>query len=165
MALALVPSRAVLHGCRGHPSGHGTHSFAHPNSADNGHSGVNAIYDRCPGIVQERRSPADETEPRRDSPPRRRRANGDPLADLKIRLTYRTLRVLAAVAAEPGLNNKQLSERAGITDQEQISKLLARRAGRGLIRNAGEGQPRGEPNAWLLTRKGKELPRAAESLR
>jgi DNA-binding NarL/FixJ family response regulator len=36
---------------------------------------------------------------------------------LDIRLTYRTVRVLAAIAARPGLSNRQISQRAGITDQ------------------------------------------------
>jgi DNA-binding MarR family transcriptional regulator len=103
--------------------------------------------------------------PARRSAPRRRRADRDPLADLKIRLTYRTLRVLAAVAAEPGLNNKELSERAGITDQGQMSKLLSRLAGHSLTVNTGEGQAKGEPNAWILTRKGTESLRAAGTVR
>lgn len=101
----------------------------------------------------------------RQSAPRKRGPDAHRFADVEIQLTYRTLRVLAAVAAEPGLSNNEVSERAGITDQGQISKLLARLVGRDLIKNTGEGQAKGGANAWLLTRKGKELLRTAESLR
>jgi hypothetical protein len=101
----------------------------------------------------------------RQSAHRKRRPRADSRGAFEFRLTYRTLCVLTAVAAVPGLSNKEISDRAGITDQGQISKLLARLAGHGLMRNTGEGQPKGEPNAWLLTRRGKELLWAAESLR
>jgi AcrR family transcriptional regulator len=103
--------------------------------------------------------------PARPSSPPERSPNGDSRADFEFRLTYRTLRVLAAIAAEPGLNNKELSERAGITDQGQISKLLSRLVRHSLTENTGEGQAKGEPNAWILTRKGTELLRAVGSLR
>jgi AcrR family transcriptional regulator len=99
------------------------------------------------------------------SAPPERGPNGDSRAAFEFRLTYRTLRVLVAVAAEPGLNNKELSERAGITDQGQISKLLSRLARHGLTENTGEGQPKGEPNAWILTRKGTEFLHAAGTVR
>jgi AcrR family transcriptional regulator/DNA-binding MarR family transcriptional regulator len=92
---------------------------------------------------------------------RKRRPTGNPLAGLGVPLTYRTLRVLGVVAAEPGLSNCEVSERAGITDQGQISRLLARLARLGLTKNTGKGRP----NVWILTRKGKELLRTVESLR
>jgi AcrR family transcriptional regulator/DNA-binding MarR family transcriptional regulator len=78
---------------------------------------------------------------------------------LQIRLTYRTIRVLAAIAADPGLSNAHVSERAGVTDQGQISKLLARLARMDLVENVGGGQAKGEPNAWRLTAKGRQLQR------
>jgi hypothetical protein len=93
----------------------------------------------------------------RPSSARKRRPSADPPGDFGIRLTYRTLRVLEAATAEQGLNNKELSERAGITDQGQISKLLSRLARHGLTENTGEGQARGEPNAWIVTRKSTEF--------
>jgi chromosome segregation and condensation protein ScpB len=80
-----------------------------------------------------------------------------PLDGLNTRLTYRTMRVMAAVAAQSGLSNFEVSQRAGISDQGQISKLLARLAGLGLLENMGAGQPRGAPNAWQLTPKGRQL--------
>jgi AcrR family transcriptional regulator len=81
----------------------------------------------------------------------------DPLDGLDMRLTYRTLRVLSAIASQPGASNRQVGEAAGIHDQGQISKLLARLERLGLIHNAGQGQPRGEPNAWTLTTRGTEV--------
>jgi AcrR family transcriptional regulator len=84
-----------------------------------------------------------------------------PLESLDMRLTYRRLKVLAAIAAEPGLSNSELSIRAGITDQGQISKLLARLARLEVIENTGEGQARGAPNAWRLTPRGKQIERAS----
>jgi AcrR family transcriptional regulator len=81
----------------------------------------------------------------------------DPLDGLEMRLTYRTLRVLSAIASQPGASNRQVGEAAGVHDQGQISKLLARLERLGLIHNAGQGQPRGEPNAWGLTTRGTEV--------
>ncbi len=93
--------------------------------------------------------------PRRRSP--RRGASGDPLRDLEMRLTYRTVRVLLAIAANPDASNRQVGAAAGIDDQGQISKLLARLEKLGLVHNNGAGQVRGAPNAWLLTKKGAEV--------
>jgi hypothetical protein len=71
-----------------------------------------------------------------------------------MRLTYRTVRVLMAVAAQPGGSNRQVADESGIGDQGQISKLLARLHGLGLIENTGAGSVRGAPNSWVLTAKG-----------
>jgi AcrR family transcriptional regulator len=84
----------------------------------------------------------------------------NPLDDLGMQLTYRTMRVLAAVAADPGLSNLEVSVRAGVSDQGQISKLLARLAGLGLLENHGDGQARGAANSWCLTPRGVTLQRA-----
>ena len=78
----------------------------------------------------------------------------DPLEGIPMRLTYRTLRVLEAIASQPGVSNRDAGERAGVQDQGQISKLLARLERLGLLRNTGEGHSKGEPNAWRLTDKG-----------
>jgi AcrR family transcriptional regulator/DNA-binding MarR family transcriptional regulator len=91
------------------------------------------------------------------------RPSVDPLRDLDMRLTYRTIRVLVAIAAEPGASNRRIAEAAGVSDQGQISKLLARLEHLGLIQNAGEGPAKGEPNAWTLTAKGREVERAIET--
>jgi AcrR family transcriptional regulator len=83
--------------------------------------------------------------------------DSDPLRDLGMRLTYRTVRVLLAVAATPGGSNRQVADGAEIADQGQISKLLMRLRGLGLIENTGIGSVRGAPNAWVLTPKGWEV--------
>ncbi len=75
----------------------------------------------------------------------------DPLQEVPMRLTYRTARVLECIAARPGTSNRQVAERAGISDQGQVSKLLARLERLGLTHNTGEGHAKGEPNAWKLT--------------
>jgi AcrR family transcriptional regulator len=81
----------------------------------------------------------------------------DPLRRLDMRLTYRTGRVLEAIAALPGASNAAIREQASVTDSGQISKLLARLAHLGLVENTGAGQPRGGANAWHLTSAGAEL--------
>jgi DNA-binding MarR family transcriptional regulator len=68
--------------------------------------------------------------------------------------------VLSAIASQPGASNRQAGDSAGITDQGQISKLLHRLEKLGLLLNAGAGQARGTPNAWMLTEKGTEIERA-----
>jgi AcrR family transcriptional regulator len=78
----------------------------------------------------------------------------DPLRELGMRLTYRTVRVLMAVAAQPGGSNRQVADESGIGDQGQISKLLARLHGLGLIENTGTPAMRGAPNSWVLTDRG-----------
>jgi AcrR family transcriptional regulator len=78
-------------------------------------------------------------------------AHGDPLLGVPMRLTYRTARVLDCIDSQPGVSNRGVADRAGISDQGQISKLLARLERLGLIANMGEGHLKGEPNAWQLT--------------
>jgi DNA-binding MarR family transcriptional regulator len=84
----------------------------------------------------------------------------DPLKDLDMRLTYRTVRVLLAIAQAPGASNRRVGDGAGIADQGQTSKLLQRLQHLGLVENAGRGNAgRGEPNAWRLTARGEQLQR------
>jgi AcrR family transcriptional regulator/DNA-binding MarR family transcriptional regulator len=87
-------------------------------------------------------------------------APADPLRDVHMRLTYRTVRVLTAVAARPGSSNRDIGAAAGMQDQGQISKLLTRLSKLGLIENGPAGQARGAPNAWVLTGKGREIEQA-----
>lgn len=79
---------------------------------------------------------------------------GDPLADVPMRLTYRTALVLGCIAERPGTSNRVIGDRAGVSDQGQISKLLARLERLGLAENTGDGHSRGERNAWRLTPRG-----------
>lgn len=75
----------------------------------------------------------------------------------RMRLTYRTVRVLAAVAANPGASNRAIGIVAGVGDQGQISKLLGRLERLELIENSAAHLGRGEPNAWVLARRGEEV--------
>ncbi len=85
------------------------------------------------------------------------RSEGDPLAGTGMRLTYRTARVLQCVAAQPDASNRVVAERAGVVDPGQISKLLRRLEGLGLVVNTGGGHLNGEPNAWRLTARGRQV--------
>jgi DNA-binding MarR family transcriptional regulator len=74
-------------------------------------------------------------------------------------LTYRTSRVLAAIAAQPDASNREVADAAGISDQGQVSKLLARLENLGLIHNPGEWHV-GRRHKWRLTARGKRVERA-----
>jgi AcrR family transcriptional regulator/DNA-binding MarR family transcriptional regulator len=104
--------------------------------------------------LRELSHPAPEASAREPRPAR------DPLPGIALRLTHRTLRTLSVIAGEPGLSNTQISERAGITDQGQISKLLARLARLGLAENTREDEARTAQKSWRLTQRGEELERA-----
>jgi AcrR family transcriptional regulator len=88
-----------------------------------------------------------------------RPARANPLHDLSMRLTYRTVRVLQSVASRPGSSNRELASAAEVPDQGQMSKLLTRLQKLGLIENTGAGHARGGPNAWTLTGRGCEVQR------
>jgi AcrR family transcriptional regulator len=90
--------------------------------------------------------------------PTARPLEGNPLKALEMRLTYRTVCVLSAVAANPTSSNRRIADASGISDQGQISKLLARLEKLGLVENMSAGSAaRGEPNAWTLTQSGEEV--------
>jgi AcrR family transcriptional regulator len=74
-----------------------------------------------------------------------------------MRLSYRTMSVLAAIAGEAGLSNREVSVRAGVIDQGQISKLLARLAREGLIEATDKRHAQPNANAWRLTPRGSDL--------
>jgi AcrR family transcriptional regulator len=103
--------------------------------------------------------------------PRARRSparQADPLSNLDMRLTYRTVRVLQAISDlgahdPPGgraPNSREVADAAGISDQGQISKLLWRLADLGLIANGSPTHGKGEPNAWTLTTRGRDVEQA-----
>ena len=87
-------------------------------------------------------------------------------ARIPFRLTVRTHRVLCAVGELAGRgsdpNNREVSDAAGVSDQGQISKLLARLEGHGLLENTG-GSTQGIPRAWRLTPRGEEIVRVGQS--
>src|ERR1039457_5770222 len=86
-------------------------------------------------------------------------------ARIPFRLTVRTHRVLSAVAELGGRgsnpNNREVSDAAGIADQGQISRLLARLEGHGLLQNTG-GSTQGVPRVWRLTPRGQEIVRVGQ---
>jgi AcrR family transcriptional regulator/DNA-binding MarR family transcriptional regulator len=92
--------------------------------------------------------------------PKRPRKSRDPLEGLQMRLTYRTICVLGAISQFPAASNREIADAAGIKDQGQISKLLARLEGLGLALNTGPGQAEGTANAWTLTVRGSTLARS-----
>ena len=109
-------------------------------------------------------SPASRRELERPAPVVAPDAKGgsarDPLKELPIRLTYRTVRVLLAVGSHPGASNREIGLVSGAEDQGQISKLLSRLEKLGLVSNTGLGPGRGAPNEWTLTDSGREVERA-----
>lgn len=100
----------------------------------------------------------------RPRPKRQRMRPSEPLEGLKLRLTYRTVRVLMVISERPGASNREIAEASEIADQGQISKLLNRLAGLRLIENRGEGQERGAANAWYLTQRGAQVERSTRPL-
>jgi AcrR family transcriptional regulator len=88
----------------------------------------------------------------------------DPMAGLDMRLTYRTVRVLTVIRERPGASNREVADGAGIADQGQISKLLSRLDGLGLIENTDLVQGKGAPNEWRLTERGGRVERATRPM-
>ncbi len=84
----------------------------------------------------------------------------DPLDGLDMRITYRTVRVLMTIAEHPDASNRLVASEAGIQDQGQVSKLLARLEHLGLVYNRGIGPIKGAPNAWQLTARGRHVEQA-----
>jgi DNA-binding MarR family transcriptional regulator len=80
-----------------------------------------------------------------------------------VRMTALTHEVLTAVArlgkGERNPTNREIAQAAGVKDEGQISKLLARLEGHGLLQNTG-GHP-AAGNAWQITRRGAELLQAS----
>jgi AcrR family transcriptional regulator len=89
------------------------------------------------------------------------RSAREPLAEVNLRLTHRTARVLEGIAELSGRgsdpSNREVATFAGVTDPGQISKLLRRLERLGLLVNAGAGHAKGEPNAWALTDRGEQV--------
>ena len=104
------------------------------------------------------------TAPARPPRTQRRRSSTDraALAELNLRMTYRTIRVLSAIREHPGASNRAIAHAAGIVDQGQISKLLKRLTRQELIENLGDGQSRGASNAWHLTALGAQVQQLAK---
>ncbi|MGH2902284.1 MAG: TetR family transcriptional regulator [Solirubrobacteraceae bacterium] len=92
-----------------------------------------------------------------------RRRDGDGLSRRALsaasptdyRLTVRTQMALAAVAGRPGLNNREVSEVIGLADQGQISRMMKRLQGQGLVENAHDAKR--QARAWRLTSDGEAV--------
>jgi AcrR family transcriptional regulator len=82
---------------------------------------------------------------------------GDPFKEAGMRLTYRTVRALMAIAEHPGASNRLIGDVAEIADQGQVSKLLGRLKRAGMVANTGLGACTGTPNAWTLTSAGRQV--------
>ncbi|HEY2652690.1 MAG TPA: TetR/AcrR family transcriptional regulator [Solirubrobacteraceae bacterium] len=80
-----------------------------------------------------------------------------PFKDMGMRLTYRTVKVLTAIAEHPGASNRFVGDTAEIRDQGQISKLLGRLERVGMVCNTALGSSLGAPNAWTLTASGRQV--------
>jgi DNA-binding MarR family transcriptional regulator len=72
-------------------------------------------------------------------------------------ISFRTVSVLRVIATESGLSNKEIALRAGVRDEGQISRVLARLARLGLLQSARDPLLTGATNAWRLTPLGAEL--------
>jgi len=68
--------------------------------------------------------------------------------------------ILRVVGGEPGLSNRGVALRVGVSDEGGISRLLGRLARLGLIQSTQDPRGRGGANAWRLTARGGELERA-----
>jgi AcrR family transcriptional regulator/DNA-binding MarR family transcriptional regulator len=79
----------------------------------------------------------------------------EPRAPVDFRPTLRTFTVLSVIAEQAGLNNREVSDRAGVSDQGQISRLLWRLEDQGFVQNTG-GREQGTPKAWSLTPLGEQ---------
>jgi AcrR family transcriptional regulator/DNA-binding MarR family transcriptional regulator len=75
------------------------------------------------------------------------------------KITYRTVRVLEAIAEHPGADSREIARAAGISDQSQISKLLARLERQELIAGTSYTD-QGKPSAWKLTAHARMLEQA-----
>jgi AcrR family transcriptional regulator/DNA-binding MarR family transcriptional regulator len=87
-------------------------------------------------------------------------SGGSSVAPMEFRPTLRTFTVLSVIAERPGLNNREVSDGAGVSDQGQISRLLWRLEDQGLVRNTG-GREQGTPKAWSLTALGEQALQAS----
>ena len=92
---------------------------------------------------------------RRDGDGLSRRVVGS-VSPVDYRLTVRTQMALAAVGGRPGLNNREVSEIIGLADKSQISRMMKRLQGQGLVENTLANSRR-QVMAWRLTADGEAV--------
>jgi hypothetical protein len=74
---------------------------------------------------------------------------------------YRARACVVFLAANPGVSNKAVAAGIGVSSLGQVSELLKRLTGAGLlVKHAGRT---GHPNAWRLTPTGEQLARALKN--
>lgn len=78
------------------------------------------------------------------------------LERLDMRLTYRTVCCLVFIGEHPGASNREIASGAGLSDEGQTSKLLARLSRLDLVANSRPHGP-GHPNHWTLTANGEQV--------
>lgn len=86
-------------------------------------------------------------------------------ARVAVRATPRTFMVLAAVAEAGGESSRRVAKRAGISDEAQISRMLARLEGLGLLEDRSAQNAAGFAKAWWLTAAGEEFLRTGHATR
>jgi AcrR family transcriptional regulator/DNA-binding MarR family transcriptional regulator len=89
----------------------------------------------------------------RDGLSRRPPAAASPI---DYRLTVSTQMALAAVAGRPGMNNREVSETIGLSDQSQISRMMKRLSDHGLVESA-QAHTKRQARAWRLTADGEAV--------
>ncbi len=73
------------------------------------------------------------------------------------RLTDRTAQVLQSIAENPNSSNTVIAELAGVGDQGQMSRLLARLRRLGLVEDRSDQRTYNAAKAWFISEAGKEL--------
>jgi len=73
------------------------------------------------------------------------------------RLDFWAVCALRAIAEQPWLTSSELMPRVGVSDQAQISRLLAELADMGLVESVRDPHGKGSPKVWRLTDRGLEL--------
>jgi AcrR family transcriptional regulator/DNA-binding MarR family transcriptional regulator len=80
-----------------------------------------------------------------------------------LRLTYRVVWTLTAIANNPGCSNRMVTTETGISNEGQTSRLLAKLSRWGLIENRTPPEALGEAYTWYLTELGEEIVRDARA--
>jgi len=80
----------------------------------------------------------------------------------QLRRAPRRTGALLHIATHPQASNREIADGIGITDDAQISRLLARMQDLGLIHNHAGAGNHGGANAWQLTAEGRRLLGAAQ---
>jgi DNA-binding IclR family transcriptional regulator len=91
----------------------------------------------------------------------------DGAADVDIpkdagRVNGRASLLLSVIAAEPGLNSRELAARSGVSDGGYASRLLARLERLGLIKNDRNSDSRFGAKVWTITATGERVRDAIE---